>query len=1338
MNVSDIEAHQFIEDLSSKRQADATSSRLKRSIQLVLGSFSPDHVLTELLQNADDVGATYAKIELTDDGLFLTHNGEEFNDSQVEALCDIGQTTKKAGVHIGFMGIGFKASFKVSDTPYVVSGPYRFHLSRDDVIVPYWLNEIPNEMTVRLGQGLTVIYLPFRQDLNKETLHSIEETAVEKLEPLSLVFLRNIERLSVISADARRELKKTKVTPSTRPPSGKARVTVEETRNGRRSLHDYLEFSKVLVIPESAKKDSRVRDSPREDLTETSATICFHVNHEVIEPIEVERAVLYTFLPTTFRPGLRFTINCDFLLNTQRSEPDFTSQWNLWLLASLDVFLREIVADLLHDPIQRLSCYDILPRKGEISEMFVGMRESLLGHLKDLPCVVTSDGGYAQHLDVALASAEIQGIIPSKIANARFYVHSNVRGRAFLRDELAVKDLTPTASEIAHVFMALQNKDWLESLDKVQILALYEFLNRKMLGQEDELWALSYQEHQELENKLKKLEIVKCTDQKFHSPREPILPFSEEKPNTELADLPLIFVDPALLSPVTLQLLKTLGVTDSSVESVSLLLLERGAAGKWKDWTEKQRIRTIQYIAKWLESSDYQLRESIEPKIGEVILPTETGEWATSSSCYVPDSELKLVLPKANYVNLSKLDSVQINTHSFLRAIGVLDFPRVCVSGGEKRQRDVATGIAKEKWEAYWRWLYEGGHVRFGTHPMNITIADGFLDGFDECVLSEDRTRLRVYFNFLIEHWEGYYKRYQEVSYHYFHYGQNRAETPSYFGYQLKTSKWLESAEGLRMPFETSAPLREIKRVGGILLPYLTLTEDQARKQKDLLDFLGVKTEINLSMLLKVLSRAKEVPLDKSVLELLGRVYQKLASICEDQDVKEDVQILDRKGNFVPSKTLHWADDPELESVVGEELPLAWVAENMSRPQMTSLFSALGVQNISSKVERSRIDNGQEQILEDHEATRLLRQRGDYVYSVLLHFEAGKTEDFPNFVRDVAVARAERVRLQLKVIDMIRELEVPCFVDKDERRIYRSPSCQYADVAREIARTFEAPAGAEFALNFVLTEPSETLLSQLKRSYIEPVKIPELAPGEVEQSPGTIEEKLEGLVSRVAESKAVESKRLTQDDGGPVFASEQLVMESSLHKPPAVLLDMDDREVQRQVDDLKKLMIGEKTPSLGAVNMWRESKEIDRVTSEARIVVSPFVGGSAEKDWVSRNIDEEKVFIESRLDAANVSLSGPDIRVFKEQMRRIVESMGGNPETVNICIANLETDGDRREGQLFFNVLRTDKFLRWIVVAARELAYTRYSKPSQAHISLMTDLIVMAVERLAKVIPAAK
>ncbi len=74
-------------------------------------SFAPEHVITELLQNADDVEATTVEIRLTKQGMVFVHDGHEFTEQHLRALCDIGETTKKPGIHIGFMGIGFKATF---------------------------------------------------------------------------------------------------------------------------------------------------------------------------------------------------------------------------------------------------------------------------------------------------------------------------------------------------------------------------------------------------------------------------------------------------------------------------------------------------------------------------------------------------------------------------------------------------------------------------------------------------------------------------------------------------------------------------------------------------------------------------------------------------------------------------------------------------------------------------------------------------------------------------------------------------------------------------------------------------------------------------------------------------------------------------------------------------------------------------------------------------------------------------------------------------------------------------------------------------------------------------
>ena len=77
---------------------------------------SPRHVLSELLQNADDAGATEASIDLADGAFLFSHNGEDFTEEHFTSLCRFGYSNKRALHTIGFRGIGFKSTFSLGDT----------------------------------------------------------------------------------------------------------------------------------------------------------------------------------------------------------------------------------------------------------------------------------------------------------------------------------------------------------------------------------------------------------------------------------------------------------------------------------------------------------------------------------------------------------------------------------------------------------------------------------------------------------------------------------------------------------------------------------------------------------------------------------------------------------------------------------------------------------------------------------------------------------------------------------------------------------------------------------------------------------------------------------------------------------------------------------------------------------------------------------------------------------------------------------------------------------------------------------------------------------------------
>ena len=56
---------------------------------------SPPHVLSELLQNADDAGATKASAKIVGGEFIFEHNGDDFTAEQFSSLCKFAFSNKR-------------------------------------------------------------------------------------------------------------------------------------------------------------------------------------------------------------------------------------------------------------------------------------------------------------------------------------------------------------------------------------------------------------------------------------------------------------------------------------------------------------------------------------------------------------------------------------------------------------------------------------------------------------------------------------------------------------------------------------------------------------------------------------------------------------------------------------------------------------------------------------------------------------------------------------------------------------------------------------------------------------------------------------------------------------------------------------------------------------------------------------------------------------------------------------------------------------------------------------------------------------------------------------------
>ena len=106
-----------IRDGASKRwnQLEADPELAGPWHQLFKQVQSPRHILSELLQNADDAGATEARVSIEDQRFVFEHNGEDFVEAHFASICRFGYSNKRALHTIGFRGIGFKSTFSLGD-----------------------------------------------------------------------------------------------------------------------------------------------------------------------------------------------------------------------------------------------------------------------------------------------------------------------------------------------------------------------------------------------------------------------------------------------------------------------------------------------------------------------------------------------------------------------------------------------------------------------------------------------------------------------------------------------------------------------------------------------------------------------------------------------------------------------------------------------------------------------------------------------------------------------------------------------------------------------------------------------------------------------------------------------------------------------------------------------------------------------------------------------------------------------------------------------------------------------------------------------------------------------
>lgn len=165
----------------------------EKILKIIINQYSDrTHFIYEILQNAEDAGASQIRFHLTENALEIYHNGRPFDEKDIEGVCGIANGTKEDGTRIGHFGIGFKSVYCYTEIPKIYSGSYHFEICSQ---------LFPQEI-VKL-QGLsnqdTGIVLPFnRVDVPAKIAYDeIKEALIKRITSDSILMLNNIEKVSI-------------------------------------------------------------------------------------------------------------------------------------------------------------------------------------------------------------------------------------------------------------------------------------------------------------------------------------------------------------------------------------------------------------------------------------------------------------------------------------------------------------------------------------------------------------------------------------------------------------------------------------------------------------------------------------------------------------------------------------------------------------------------------------------------------------------------------------------------------------------------------------------------------------------------------------------------------------------------------------------------------------------------------------------------------------------------------------------------------------------------------------------------------------------------------------
>jgi hypothetical protein len=423
------------------------------------------HFIFELIQNAEDAGATELTFELFEDRLEVRHDGRPFTEADVRGVCGVGQSAKPGDLtQIGQFGIGFKSVYAYTDSPHVYSSGEHFRI--ENYVRPFSADPLAQPLPG------TLFVFPFDHDgVSAATAAAEIAAALNQIEPATLLFLRNIERVRTRGVQVAGSVLERAAAGRT----GSSRhVTL--TQGPGRSSEEWFVWHRQLE--DSGHPAHRVEIAFRVGTADGQRRL-----------VKLDDSRLVVFFPTQKETFLGFLIQGPYRTTPARDNVPQDDPSNQALVRETAALLVDVLRELRDDGLLTVDVLRALPLEAarfQPASMLRPLFDSVRAALAQEELIPAAGGGYgaARHLKLAHGAGIHELLRPDQLgllyragqplAFAHEYATETQTPDLwrYLRDEIGIDEVTPeaVAGQLTSEFLAAQSDAW--------IGRFYEFLHR--------------------------------------------------------------------------------------------------------------------------------------------------------------------------------------------------------------------------------------------------------------------------------------------------------------------------------------------------------------------------------------------------------------------------------------------------------------------------------------------------------------------------------------------------------------------------------------------------------------------------------------------------------------------------------------------------------------------------------------------------------------------------------------------------------------------------------------------------------------------------------------------